>query len=73
MRRQTERKTRSHSLALSPWCRINSGWILSTPAALFGLTHRAVLIPSVEVSACGTSEVSHHHGAVSGESLVRIG
>ena len=51
VRRQTERKTRSHSLALSPWCRMNSGWILSTSAALFGLMHlRAVLISSVEKS-----------------------
>ena len=50
-RRQTERKTRSHSLALSTWCRMNSGWILSTPAALFGLIHlRVVLISSVEKS-----------------------
>ena len=56
-RRQTERKTRSHSLVLlpccrmnsAPWSRMNSGWILLTPAALFGLTHlRAVLIASVE-------------------------
>ena len=53
---------------------------LSIPAALFGLTHlRAVLISSVEKlpersrSSWCTSEVSHHRGDVSGESIVRIG
>ena len=81
MQRQTERKTRSHSLVLSPWCRVNSWWILSTPAALFwfdafknglDLLGREVA-REVKVSAWGMSEVSHHRGDVSGEILVRIG
>ena len=34
-----ERKTRNHSLVFLPWCRMNSGWILLTPIALFSLMH----------------------------------
>ena len=41
-------KAWSHSLTLSPWYRINSRWILSTPGTLFALRHfRAVLISLV--------------------------
>ena len=36
MRKQREQNDRSHSVALLPWCRMNSGWMLSIPAALFG-------------------------------------
>ena len=43
--KQMVRKTRSNLLVLSPWCRMNSGWILLTPTALFD-----ALISSVEKS-----------------------
>ena len=36
MRKQREQNDRSHSVALLPWCRLNSRHVLSIPAALFG-------------------------------------
>ena len=36
VRKQREKNDRSHSVALLPWCRMNSGQMLSIPAALFG-------------------------------------
>ena len=36
VRKQREQNDRSHSVVLLHWCRMNSGWMLSIPAALFG-------------------------------------
>ena len=36
VRKQREQNDQSHSVALLPWCRMNSGRMLSIPAALFG-------------------------------------
>ena len=36
VRKQREQNDRIHSVALLPWCRMDSGWMLLIPAALFG-------------------------------------
>ena len=38
--RHSEQKRRSHSVTFRPWCRINSGWMLSTPGDFPGLRCR---------------------------------
>ena len=79
VRKQMEQNDRSHSVALLPWCRMNSWWMLSIPAALFGFRCliadfilSLVNSPEVGVDAEHPAYVIHFTDGLPGELLVGI-
>ena len=54
--RHTEQKTRSHSSSFGPWCRMNSGWMLSGPGDFPDLSLRIADVISTSVKSLERSE-----------------
>ena len=68
---QTEQNDRSHSVALLPWCRMNSGWMLSIPGALFGF--RCLIADTISSFVKSPERLRSALGALPGEGHVCVG